>query len=225
VSAPGESDPSLDPSLEARAGLWERFAAKAAAVGAVTERAAGERQAAGRIARSTAAAVATPGLTARFPRIAAACSGGEAGERGEGGAGEREGARPAGGDVVAPGHFAVAETGSVAVGEDNPGRAACFLAERLWLVVGAGAVVPTLELALDRLAALIRGGAPYATLMTGPSRTADIERTVTVGVHGPRALTILVVEDVEDGEGIEEGVEEIGDEAGGAGMGRAEVRA
>src|SRR5262245_9262090 len=145
MSARGESDPSL----EARAGLWERFAAKAAAVGAVTERAAGERQAAGRIARATAAAVATPGLTVRFPRIAAACSGGEAG------AGERGGARPAGGDVVAPGHFAVAETGSVAVGEDNPGRAACFLAERLWLVVGAGAVVPTLELALDRLAALI----------------------------------------------------------------------
>jgi L-lactate dehydrogenase complex protein LldG len=160
--------------------------------------------------------MATPGLTARFPRIAAACSGGEAG------AGERRGARPAGGDVVAPGHFAVAETGSVAVGEDNPGRAACFLAERLWLVVGAGTVVPTLELALDRLAALIRGGAPYATLMTGPSRTADIERTVTVGVHGPRALTILVVEDVE---GIEEGVEEIRDEAGDAGMRRAEGRA
>jgi L-lactate dehydrogenase complex protein LldG len=218
VSARGESDPSLDPSLEARAGLWERFAAKAAAVGAVTERAAGEPAAADRIARATAAAVATPGLTARFPRIAAACSGGEAGEE-RGGA---RGARPAGGDVVAPGHFAVAETGSVAVGEDNPGRAACFLAERLWLVVDASAVVPALELALDRLAALIRGGALYVTLMPGPSRTADIERTVTVGVHGPRALTILVVEDVE---GIEEGVEEIRAEAGGAGMGRAEGRA
>ncbi len=34
--------------------------------------------------------------------------------------------------------------------------------------------------------------APFLALVTGPSRTADIERVLTIGVHGPRRLVILV---------------------------------
>ncbi len=36
----------------------------------------------------------------------------------------------------------------------------------------------------------------YLSLTTGPSRTADIERVLTIGVHGPKELHVLVLEGV-----------------------------
>jgi L-lactate dehydrogenase complex protein LldG len=37
---------------------------------------------------------------------------------------------------------------------------------------------------------------PYLTLLTGPSRTADIERVLTIGVHGPERLFIVLVDEL-----------------------------
>ncbi len=41
----------------------------------------------------------------------------------------------------------------------------------------------------------------YMSFITGPSRTADIERVLTIGVHGPSRLVIIVVDEVSDRNG------------------------
>lgn len=36
----------------------------------------------------------------------------------------------------------------------------------------------------------------YIAMITGPSRTADIERVLTIGVHGPKRLIIIFVDEL-----------------------------
>lgn len=38
----------------------------------------------------------------------------------------------------------------------------------------------------------------FLSMITGPSRTADIERVLTIGVHGPERLIIVLVDELEE---------------------------
>ena len=50
-----------------------------------------------------------------------------------------------------------------------------------------------IEALLERVL-LAPGGPPvFASVTTGPSRTADIEQTIELGAHGPCATHILIV--------------------------------
>jgi L-lactate dehydrogenase complex protein LldG len=61
------------------------------------------------------------------------------------------------------------------------------------------AIVPTSGILPDMPTLLTRlhpGDSAYIAMITGPSRTADIERVLTIGVHGPERLVILFVDEL-----------------------------
>jgi L-lactate dehydrogenase complex protein LldG len=60
-------------------------------------------------------------------------------------------------------------------------------------IVNASAIVETLGEALAWLRK-DKEISPAITFITGPSRTADIELTLTIGVHGPQELYVIVNE-------------------------------
>jgi L-lactate dehydrogenase complex protein LldG len=103
-----------------------------------------------------------------------------------------------GGDLAAVSHAiaAVAETGTLVLisGVDNP-TTLNFLPDVHIVVVSAGDIVADFETAMARLRERCGVGAlPRAVnLITGPSRSADIEQTLILGAHGPRKLHVIVV--------------------------------
>lgn len=90
---------------------------------------------------------------------------------------------------------AVADTGSCLVdGTDEDVRLATMLPDASVLVLPEDAILPDLAAADALVAELLDGDAPrHLTFITGPSRTADIERVLTLGVHGPLTLDVLLV--------------------------------
>lgn len=95
--------------------------------------------------------------------------------------------------AVTSASFAIAETGTLAyaAGKSNPAswhfRPVLEIA-----IVRPGAVVAELEDVLSALRAT--GGLPSTlNLVSGPSRTGDIEQTMELGAHGPKALAVLVL--------------------------------
>lgn len=90
----------------------------------------------------------------------------------------------------------VAETGTLvlASGPDNP-TTLNFLPEHHLVVVRAEDVVGDYETAWARVRAIWGAGQmPRAiNMITGPSRSGDIEQTILLGAHGPRSLHLIVV--------------------------------
>jgi len=103
--------------------------------------------------------------------------------------------RPSGSDsAVSFANYAIAETGTLvfASGTDSP-PATFLLPETHVAIVRADQIVAGMEEAFARLRAG-RGALPRAVnLVSGPSRTGDIEQTIVLGAHGPRRVHIVVV--------------------------------
>jgi L-lactate dehydrogenase complex protein LldG len=104
----------------------------------------------------------------------------------------------AGGTGIVLAYAGVAETGSLILADDALApRLLSMLADVCVALLPASAIVPGLDEAGVILAELNAQGHRYVSLVTGPSRTADIERVLTIGVQGPKSLHIVVVR--EDG--------------------------
>jgi len=87
--------------------------------------------------------------------------------------------------------YGVAETGTLVFlsGPRTP-SAWHFRPGREIVLVRKSTIVPRLE---DVLARIRREKMPATmNLVTGPSRTADVEQTIELGAHGPRAIHILL---------------------------------
>ena len=89
--------------------------------------------------------------------------------------------------------LAVAETGSLVTHGPRDARRLAMLSDVQVLLVRAADVVANLDQAAAAIAAM-QPPPPYLSFVTGSSRTSDIERTLTIGVHGPSQLHVIVVD-------------------------------
>lgn len=91
----------------------------------------------------------------------------------------------------------VAASGTCLLDTDNEDvRLAGMISEISVIVLRKSAIFPDLPSIAAQLRERMNAGtATYTTLVTGPSRTADIERVAAVGVHGPLELHIILLED------------------------------
>ena len=89
----------------------------------------------------------------------------------------------------------IADTGTcVVVTDDDETRLTTMLPETTVFILKAEDVVPHLADIAPFLRSRQAGGrVSYTSFITGPSRTADIERVSAIGVHGPLAARIILV--------------------------------
>lgn len=62
-------------------------------------------------------------------------------------------------------------------------------------IIETKTIVATFEDSLEVIEKVYNGNpSPFIAYVTGPSKTADIERVLTIGVHGPRKLIIICID-------------------------------
>jgi L-lactate dehydrogenase complex protein LldG len=94
---------------------------------------------------------------------------------------------------IAEAEFAIASTGTLAV------VSTAWRPSSLTLLPPNSLVLVRIDRIVADLAAMLKELGPAGvaanrlTLITGPSRTADIEKRIVLGVHGPKSLHVSVV--------------------------------
>ena len=210
---PESLDPFVEPAAEASAEeLVARFSAEARAVGAHVYRAASETDAAALVARVCAEAgageVALSGspLVAELGLAATLAAGGlQSFHVTDLAPHERAGLvarlERCGAGVTAA-DYAIAETGTLVLTGDEEGALLASLLPAVHVaLLRPRQISGSLSEIIGRLKRermgrhLHRGPAcRSATFITGPSRTSDVELVLSIGVHGPKQLHVVIVD-------------------------------
>jgi L-lactate dehydrogenase complex protein LldG len=89
--------------------------------------------------------------------------------------------------------FGIAETGTLVLNSDSEEtRLATMLCETHVAVINRADIRETALAMADELTEMTRHPSSYTAFITGASRTADIERVLALGVHGPLELHIIL---------------------------------
>ena len=185
--------------VNAQSHLITEFRDKATAVGTTVERV---RDVAGAVelirtwaaAANTGGLVASPQLAEAAPELVAALEVAGLTVRVVGSAIDARD-KPIGLSLA---HLTVAETGSTLMSERSlTDRAASLMTLHNVIVARTADLVPS----LNETAAVLRDiatqpGGSYGSFVTGPSRTADIEMSLTVGVQGPAQSSVVFVDEL-----------------------------
>lgn len=95
-------------------------------------------------------------------------------------------------------NFCLADSGTVVLeSTDEEIRLATTLPEIHFIFVDPTTILEDNLAAVEPMTAFHQGSDPrFIAYITGPSRTADIERVLTIGCHGPREVHVLLVENI-----------------------------
>jgi L-lactate utilization protein LutC len=91
--------------------------------------------------------------------------------------------------------FAVAESGTIClIHDESQPRLVSLAPIRHIAIVPVDRICPVYETATDRLFGQGAPGPSQLAFITGPSMTADIQATLFTGMHGPKTVTVILVE-------------------------------
>lgn len=93
--------------------------------------------------------------------------------------------------------WGIAETGTLVLNSSSEDvRMATMLSETHVALLPASRIKPNATALENEINTVLKADASsYYAFITGASRTADIERVLAIGVHGPQELHILIMEE------------------------------